>query len=72
MCGCRSMSRSSPATSRNLGTTRLLEAIRTADVPAKFYQASSSEMFGATPPPQDEDTFYPRSPYGAAKSTPTG
>ena len=51
-----------------LGTTRLLEAIRTADVPAKFYQASSSEMFGATPPPQDEDTpFYPRSPYGAAK-----
>ncbi|TXH40616.1 MAG: GDP-mannose 4,6-dehydratase [Actinobacteria bacterium] len=51
-----------------LGTTRLLEAIRTADVPARFYQASSSEMFGATPPPQDEDTpFYPRSPYGAAK-----
>ena len=34
----------------------------------RFYQASSSEMFGATPPPQDEDTpFYPRSPYGAAK-----
>ena len=51
-----------------LGTTRLLEAIRTADVPARFYQASSSEMFGATRPPQDEDTpFYPRSPYGAAK-----
>jgi GDPmannose 4,6-dehydratase len=35
---------------------------------SKFYQASSSEMFGATPPPQDENTpFYPRSPYGAAK-----
>lgn len=51
-----------------LGTTRLLEAIRVADVPARFYQASSSEMFGATPPPQAEDTpFYPRSPYGAAK-----
>ena len=34
----------------------------------RFYQASSSEMFGATPPPQNEDTpFYPRSPYGVAK-----
>ncbi len=51
-----------------LGTTRLLEAIRTTQVPARFYQASSSEMFGATPPPQNEETpFYPRSPYGAAK-----
>lgn len=51
-----------------LGTTRLLEAIRVSEVPARFYQASSSEMFGATPPPQAEDTpFYPRSPYGAAK-----
>ena len=51
-----------------LGTTRLLEAIRVSEVPARFYQASSSEMFGATPPPQGEDTpFYPRSPYGAAK-----
>jgi GDPmannose 4,6-dehydratase len=51
-----------------LGTTRLLEAIRLSQVPARFYQASSSEMFGATPPPQDEQTpFYPRSPYGAAK-----
>ncbi|MCB0916084.1 MAG: GDP-mannose 4,6-dehydratase, partial [Actinobacteria bacterium] len=51
-----------------IGTTRLLEAIRVSEVPAKFYQASSSEMFGATPPPQNEDTpFYPRSPYGAAK-----
>jgi GDPmannose 4,6-dehydratase len=51
-----------------LGTTRLLEAIRVTQVPARFYQASSSEMFGATSPPQNEDTpFYPRSPYGAAK-----
>ena len=51
-----------------MGTTRLLEAIRVSEVPARFYQASSSEMFGATPPPQNENThFYPRSPYGAAK-----
>lgn len=51
-----------------LGTIRLLEAIRQTQVPARFYQASSSEMFGATPPPQSEDTpFYPRSPYGVAK-----
>jgi GDPmannose 4,6-dehydratase len=51
-----------------LGVTRLLEALRVVQVPAKFYQASSSEMFGATPPPQNERTsFYPRSPYGAAK-----
>jgi GDPmannose 4,6-dehydratase len=51
-----------------LGTTRLLEAIRITGVKSKFYQASSSEMFGATPPPQNEETpFYPRSPYGAAK-----
>ena len=51
-----------------IGTTRLLEAIRASEVPARFYQASSSEMFGATPPPQDEQApFYPRSPYGAAK-----
>ncbi len=51
-----------------LGTIRLLEAIRQSKVPAKFYQASSSEMFGAAPPPQNELTeFYPRSPYGAAK-----
>ena len=51
-----------------LGTTRLLEALRVSEVPARFYQASSSEMFGATPPPQDEETpFYPRSPYAAAK-----
>jgi len=51
-----------------LGTTRLLEAIRMIGLDCRFYQASSSEMFGATPPPQDEGTpFYPRSPYGAAK-----
>lgn len=51
-----------------LGSIRLLEAIRLIDLPCRFYQASSSEMFGATPPPQNEDTvFYPRSPYGAAK-----
>ncbi|MGY1711367.1 GDP-mannose 4,6-dehydratase [Geodermatophilus sp. SYSU D00758] len=47
---------------------RLLEAVRAARVRTKIYQASSSEMFGGTPPPQDEDTpFYPRSPYGVAK-----
>ncbi len=51
-----------------LGTTRLLEAVRTSGVETRFYQASSSEMFGATPPPQDESTpFWPRSPYGVAK-----
>ncbi|MEY3019074.1 MAG: hypothetical protein RLZZ272_58 [Actinomycetota bacterium] len=51
-----------------LGTTRLLEAVRIAEVETRFYQASSSEMFGASPPPQDESTpFHPRSPYGAAK-----
>jgi GDPmannose 4,6-dehydratase len=51
-----------------LGTVRLLEAIRSAGVAARFYQASSSEMFGSTPPPQDEGSpFRPRSPYAAAK-----
>ena len=51
-----------------MGTVRLLEAIRDAQVPARFYQASSSEMFGASPPPQGEDTpFHPRSPYAVAK-----
>ena len=50
------------------GTVRLLEAIREAGVPARFYQASSSEMFGAAPPPQNEETpFHPRSPYAVAK-----
>ncbi len=51
-----------------LGTIRILDAIRQCKKDIKFYQASSSEMFGATPPPQNETTpFYPRSPYGAAK-----
>ena len=51
-----------------LGTSRVLEAVRLAAPGSRFYQASSSEMFGASPPPQNEDTaFYPRSPYGAAK-----
>lgn len=52
-----------------LGTLRLLEAIRRMEKPAKFYQASSSEMYGkAVETPQTEKTpFYPRSPYGCAK-----
>lgn len=52
-----------------LGVTRVLEAMRIASPKAKFYQASSSEMFGKVrETPQDEDTpFYPRSPYGVAK-----
>ena len=51
-----------------LGTVRLLEAIRKAGVKTKFYQASSSEMFGSAPAPQNEQTpFEPRSPYSAAK-----
>lgn len=51
-----------------VGSIRLLEAVRLAGVNCRFYQASSSEMFGASPPPQNELTqFYPRSPYGAAK-----
>jgi GDPmannose 4,6-dehydratase len=50
------------------GTVRMLEAIRLAGLETRFYQASSSELYGATPPPQSETTpFYPRSPYGAAK-----
>lgn len=56
------------ADSVGLASTRLLEAIRVTKVPAKYYQASSSEMFGSTPPPQNENTpFRPRSPYAAAK-----
>ena len=51
-----------------LGTTRILEAIRKSGIKSKFYQASSSEMFGAAKPPQNENTpFVPRSPYAAAK-----
>jgi len=51
-----------------LGTLRILEAIRRSGIKTRFYQASSSEMFGASPPPQNEKTpFYPRSPYAVAK-----
>jgi GDPmannose 4,6-dehydratase len=51
-----------------LGTTRLLEAIRRGGIQTRFYQASSSEMFGGAPPPQSERSpFQPRSPYAAAK-----
>jgi GDPmannose 4,6-dehydratase len=50
------------------GTIRILEALRASGVNSKFYQASSSELYGSTPPPQNELTpFHPRSPYGAAK-----
>jgi GDPmannose 4,6-dehydratase len=46
----------------------LLEAIRAANIDTRFYQASTSELFGSSPPPQDEETpFHPRSPYGVAK-----
>lgn len=51
-----------------LGTTRILEALRRSASNTRFYQASSSEMFGAAPPPQNETTpFQPRSPYAVAK-----
>jgi GDPmannose 4,6-dehydratase len=51
-----------------MGALRVLEGIRKTGVKARFYQASSSEMFGSTPPPQSEETrFHPRSPYGCAK-----
>ena len=51
-----------------MGTLRLLEAVRELGPKARFYQASSSEMFGAAPPPQSETTpFAPRSPYACAK-----
>jgi GDPmannose 4,6-dehydratase len=51
-----------------LGTTRILEAVRKSGIKARFYQASSSEMFGESPPPQNEQTvFHPRSPYAVAK-----
>jgi len=51
-----------------LGTVRILEAIRKAGMKSRFYQASSSELFGDSKPPQSEDTpFRPRSPYAAAK-----
>jgi GDPmannose 4,6-dehydratase len=51
-----------------LGTIRMLEAIRAAKIDTKFYQASTSELYGSTPPPQSElSLFAPRSPYAAAK-----
>lgn len=51
-----------------IGTLRLLEAIRSLDLNCKFYQASSSEMFGSSLPPQNEETvFHPRSPYAVSK-----
>jgi GDPmannose 4,6-dehydratase len=51
-----------------MGTIRILEAIRRSGNGIKFYQASSSEMFGEAPPPQNENTsFRPRSPYACAK-----
>jgi GDPmannose 4,6-dehydratase len=56
------------ADATGMGTIRLLEAIRASGVSTRFYQASSSEMYGLSPPPQDENTrFHPRSPYGVAK-----
>lgn len=51
-----------------VGTIRLLETIRQIAAPVRYYQASSSEMFGSSPPPQNENTpFHPRSPYGCSK-----
>jgi GDPmannose 4,6-dehydratase len=56
----------------SVGTLRLIEAVRDhvthSGRPVRYYQAGSSEMFGGTPPPQNENTpFYPRSPYGVSK-----
>ena len=52
-----------------VGAVRLLDAIRNVGIRPRFYQASSSELFGSAPPPQNEDTpFRPRSPYGCAKA----
>jgi len=51
-----------------IGAITLLEAIRSSDIQTRFYQASTSELFGSTPPPQNElSTFKPRSPYASAK-----
>ncbi len=56
------------ADATGMGTMRMLEAIRASGVETRFYQASSSEMFGSASPPQSEATpFHPRSPYGVAK-----
>lgn len=51
-----------------VGTMRLLEAVRASKLDTRYYQASTSELYGSTPPPQNETTpFHPRSPYGVAK-----
>ena len=51
-----------------VGAVGLLEAIRSAEINTRFYQASTSELFGSTPPPQNENSFFkPQSPYAAAK-----
>jgi len=51
-----------------VGALGLLEAIRSAEINTRFYQASTSELFGSTPPPQNEESYFkPRSPYAAAK-----
>ncbi len=51
-----------------VGAVGLLEAIRSAEINTRYYQASTSEMFGTTPPPQNEESFFrPQSPYAAAK-----
>ena len=51
-----------------LGTLKILQAIKNINPKIRFYQAGSSEMFGASPPPQSENTpFYPRSPYAVSK-----
>ncbi len=51
-----------------IGAITILEAIRSAGLDSRFYQASTSELYGSTPPPQNEETkFHPRSPYAAAK-----
>ncbi len=51
-----------------IGTVAILESIRSAGINTRFYQASTSELFGSTPPPQNEASpFHPRSPYGSAK-----
>src|SRR5918993_3544798 len=56
------------ADATGMGAIRMLEAIRASGVQTRFYQASSSEMFGSAPPPQSESTpFHPRSPYAVAK-----
>jgi GDPmannose 4,6-dehydratase len=56
------------ADATGMGTVRILEAIRASGVESRFYQASSSEVFGSAPPPQNEQTpFHPRSPYAVSK-----